>query len=733
MNEDHFANCLEKGIHLAQEGDPAQAQIFLSQAVQDNPKSAKAWYWLSLVISDPEKKMYCFSKAFALEPDIAEKSQALNHNPSQVYQPETDSKNPPLVTEASLKSTPVESTSFETKLSTPAKAEETLEEMPAQGNDKPHPNRAHSTPLRILFGILITLIACGIPIAYLTLSGNLDGLIPITGAGKTNTQNILVFSTEPTLQSFPPTKTFAIIPSSTPLPTTTTTPFITIQVLVQSIAMQMSDAVNRIAAKDYANAILILDRVISVDPKNVEAYYQRGMAYFSMTHSIRSQGEFLNYLEKSLADLDQAIEIGPLKANYFVQRANVLHAIADEMEYTVDSDPLYAASLQNMHLGMAYGTTIYGVPEDAARLHNMNGECSTGLSELKELEKAVPSKSAEYYEVERAMAETYECLGQYAKALEKINEALKCGCDYWQYNILNAEILYYNGDKDQALEILDKDIEETPAFAGSRYYLRALIYYDQGKYDLARADLDTGAGNTWFHKGIFPYLLAKFAVMDRDMESAKSWLQYAEASLARNENPSLVRWIKQDMAYWGFAPLSPTRQFFINITPMPAIFYESIPPTATPTLRITPQANNPAPGGNTLPTGYLDAIPVDFAVGIGPRAIDPGMNILFHFVPRDPVTVIRATKIIFHLLPVGGFKPPLQVYMWTREGGWRMIDPLFGDNEIQYPSFYIGEKGDFYISLRNYSPSQPVNFENAGFTVTVERADGSTFTYGLNP
>jgi hypothetical protein len=217
------------------------------------------------------------------------------------------------------------------------------------------------------------------------------------------------------------------------------------------------------------------------------------------------------------------------------------------------------------------------------------------------------------------------------------------------------------------------------------------------------------------------------------MESAKSWLQYAEASLARNENPSLVRWIKQDMAYWGFAPLSPTRQFFINITPMPAIFYESIPPTATPTLRITPQANNPAPGGNTLPTGYLDAIPVDFAVGIGPRAIDPGMNILFHFVPRDPVTVIRATKIIFHLLPVGGFKPPLQVYMWTREGGWRMIDPLFGDNEIQYPSFYIGEKGDFYISLRNYSPSQPVNFENAGFTVTVERADGSTFTYGLNP
>ena len=90
------------------------------------------------------------------------------------------------------------------------------------------------------------------------------------------------------------------------------------------------------------------------------------------------------------------------------------------------------------------------------------------------------------------MAETYACLGQYEKALEKINEALKCNCDFWQYNIFKAEILYFLGAKDQALEILNKDIELAPGSAGSRYYHRALIYYDQGKYDLARDDLEDG-------------------------------------------------------------------------------------------------------------------------------------------------------------------------------------------------------------------------------------------------
>ena len=37
-----------------------------------------------------------------------------------------------------------------------------------------------------------------------------------------------------------------------------------------------------------------------------------------------------------------------------------------------------------------------------------------------------------------------------------------------------------------------------------------------------------------------------------------------------------------------------------------------------------------------------------------------------------------------------------------------MIEPVFGENVIDYPSFYIGEKGDFYISIRNYSSSEPV-------------------------
>ena len=71
--------------------------------------------------------------------------------------------------------------------------------------------------------------------------------------------------------------------------------------------------------------------------------------------------------------------------------------------------------------------------------------------------------------------------------------------------------------------------------------------------------------------------------------------------------------------------------------------------------------------------------------------------------------------------------------MWVCSGGWRYIDPIFGENVIAYPWFYIGDKGDFYVDLRNYSFTESVVFENAGFTVAVELTDGSTYTYGLTP
>ena len=105
------------------------------------------------------------------------------------------------------------------------------------------------------------------------------------------------------------------------------------------------------------------------------------------------------------------------------------------------------------------------------------------------------------------------------------------------------------------------------------------------------------------------------------------------------------------MAALGIAPLTPTPQFFLDITPIPPSLIESIPPTATSILHITPQGGIPTPGVSTLPVGYLDAIPIYFAYGIGQRTIDPGSHVLFYFVLQEPITVIRATKIIFHLLP----------------------------------------------------------------------------------
>src|SRR5574341_2072544 len=109
------------------------------------------------------------------------------------------------------------------------------------------------------------------------------------------------------------------------------------------------------------------------------------------------------------------------------------------------------------------------------------------------------------------------CLGKPDQALPQIDTALKVNPNNYR-KWLRAIILYNMGRLNDSLAQLNEIFETSPYYNGYRYYLRALIYYEQKKPDLAKADIGFGSGQTWSHEGLMSYVLGEIALDAGDRE-----------------------------------------------------------------------------------------------------------------------------------------------------------------------------------------------------------------------
>lgn len=66
---------IERGIKAAQSGDRKLAQELLFQAVQQNPRAARAWFWLGQALNDPAKKQFCLVAAAKIDPAVVDQEQ----------------------------------------------------------------------------------------------------------------------------------------------------------------------------------------------------------------------------------------------------------------------------------------------------------------------------------------------------------------------------------------------------------------------------------------------------------------------------------------------------------------------------------------------------------------------------------------------------------------------------------------------------------------------------------
>ena len=122
---------------------------------------------------------------------------------------------------------------------------------------------------------------------------------------------------------------------------------------------------------------------------------------------------------------------------------------------------------------------------------------------------------------------------------------------------------------------------------------------------------------------------------------------------------------------------------------------------------------------------------IDLNAGTGKLLLRAGDYPLFRFQPSAAIPVQSVQKLIFRIQSSqtqGAV--PLELYLWSSGIGWKMVNPLWGDNILDTPGLFVSSEGDIYAALRNTS-GQSVDIINLGFILTVQKTDGTVQTYGL--
>lgn len=210
-----------------------------------------------------------------------------------------------------------------------------------------------------------------------------------------------------------------------------------------------------------------LTEPIRRDPNNVEAYYQRGIAY-------EEQGQS----DLALADFDRAIRIDPGKARLHLGRGIALSSLGQQ-------EPAL----------LAFDEAIRRDPDSAYAYCNR----ALAYRRLRDNERAL-ADFTETLRLDSGLAEAYHGrgvvsldLGQPERALADFDALVRLRPDdapaYYARGVAYREL----ADYDHAVADLDAAIRLTPDYTDA-YLNRAYCYAQQGEYVRALADYDTVLG-----------------------------------------------------------------------------------------------------------------------------------------------------------------------------------------------------------------------------------------------
>lgn len=610
MSDSQFENDISQGIQLLRTGKKMEAARCFAGAVQANPRSGKAWYWLAQSVDDAEKKAFCISKAKELAPEAFEKkpSQPATSSPTHTVATQQAGQ---IVAEPSkpLPQTPRSPFSEPIPVQPAAAPAQPVQSAAPPGTARPAPIPMYSAPqidtvspiqnlrppepepkpgfsLESMFtGLLVAMVLIGLPFAFLAFTGRLDKVFPVP---------IPTMTQQPAMQSLKETKKAqAVAYTATPYLTPTLTPTPGLEQQILAVSAKMQTAKDKITQMEYTDAIIDLDWIISQVPDYSEAYYYRGLAYYRNIDSLRIQTEYADYMQAAISNFDTAIEIGPATSKEFEYRGYGLIRYASILELTVNRQRLYESALENLQMAYSMPEPNDELPVYIANLYTEIDQCDIGAEQEEELIASGTMSEEMLQKLYSNLSQSYLCLGEYQKALAQLDKTT--GCDLC--NIFNrAVVLYSMGRKQDAFNLINEHIEKYPHFSGDRYFLRGLIYYDWGQYENAMDDLMTGEGNTWYRGEIYSYLAAMLSYYYGDTESGDAYLEFAAATMYPTTGPYFHNLIMGQLTSRGLEPFSDdSYEFVVTTTPFAngtGSQTPSIPtpmPTLTPTPTLTPQ------------------------------------------------------------------------------------------------------------------------------------------------
>jgi len=334
------------------------------------------------------------------------------------------------------------------------------------------------------------------------------------------------------------------------------------------IATQLALAQQLINQGKFSDAVLTLNEVITASPNNLEAYRLRSTAYGNSRSNnyVEQQAYFVN----SLHDLDKMIELEPGNGNHYVNRNLILRALANMAPDSASEFAIYELANDNAEKAIELGVSAdysYVYRHHARNLIESN-HCEEGLKETQNLISQTTPADPNMNNYSIYLTEAYICLGDFEKALEAAGQIQCNNATTSCRSMFLVEIYFQSGETDKALELLNQLIELEPAYGGWRYFIRALIYQEQGQRELALQDLETGDNYTWYSNGVYWYVKAKMAFEAGDTAKGISDLQRAESTLNIQYNPLRTRILKELESY-GVQPLGVAPSIPLAVTPIP--------------------------------------------------------------------------------------------------------------------------------------------------------------------
>jgi tetratricopeptide (TPR) repeat protein len=333
-----------------------------------------------------------------------------------------------------------------------------------------------------------------------------------------------------------------------------------------SVATQLNEADMLIQQGRCREAMPILNQLIEDQPYWVLPYERRGNCNLSFQSNVFTERQ--GYILAALQDANTLIELDPTSGGYRAWRNYVLREMAPLETYSVNKFAIYDLANQDAVKAIELGV----VPSSYAYRHyarNMieGNHCQEGLAETQKLIDQTTMQSYEfgqYYSL--YLTEAYLCLGELDKALESA-QYITCDDPVGSCRTgLLVEIYFQSGDYKNALDTVNNIINLQPLGGGWRYFIRALIYYEQGETELALQDLELGDAYSWYGNGVYWYVKSKLAMDAGDKENGIAYLQNAEQTLDVTYMPLRQR-IIEELKTYGQEPivLEPNLPF----TPVP--------------------------------------------------------------------------------------------------------------------------------------------------------------------